>query len=1026
MPRRITAAILALLMLCCSALAAPAFSTMEGENWSRTNGVQVAGEGGGNAGYIENGDWAGYFDMDFGGGATGFTVCASTPNEGGTIELRLDSETGPLIGTCYITNTGGWDVWEDFTCEVRGASGVHDLYLVFRGGGGYLFDVNYFRFTGASAPVYASDADELTLAERYGLIPDCLQGVDLTKGITLAEYAALAVRVFETLWQTQEVPVPMNYPGVAGHRLQRELEKAYGLGLVNCFREDRFSPDWTLGRHMAAMLFCYLVKSIEEDGWTYETDADYPLEYTVTARFEDEGDIDRVALDSVYYLTSNGLMDGRTATRFDPVTEITREEAIITAKRIYEWEGGEVVWEDDWEDWDGDDWEDEDWGDFMLSMDPPAIPDDAPTTSPLSGPVPSAAPIAAPTPSDCALTVQDGALQAGTTLAAEPVSQKRVAALTGNGGFEQVYSPVNITAAGYDGSFFGSDVTLTVPVSGLREDELDRYVFAYYDEQADEIRYFWPDGYDPQAGTISIDLPHLSPWWGAKLTRDQEVEAFLDDYCTRLAVAQSQSRQAASELEPYIRAKAQALGLTRQATEDLVQSAVNYLGGQFQGNYKDTVETGTKAVTAITRGVIDDDLDGMRSGLEDALNGAIMHGWEELKFGERLDQVLGSEFAGSSAGTLLGNANGVARMAGRLAGGDLEGAAEELGGVMQNVFPPAEFVTKGARFLAAVGDTAFTYWKSSQIEELYQVYKNGARGLFGNEVVAQNRESFLTFLNTSSGFTLAKGVKRFYNMDKIGEVCERYGWNFQTYSELPERYREIFDKRAEDGLMQYFETRVRQEAEAAKIKEKERECVQEMLNPNYGVLRSDNFQRFFGESSGKDFSVTARLERLVKVRQFISQYVDEDALEKGRKYGFNYGMLLNEWVSLASRYKKSDAITKFIEYLKELGFLKQGIQPQAYSLELMLEMLQGFWNEPYTDKNGKSGVSRTDFCDMYLSPHSYGKGEASLDPNTGDLVITYQYTTSSVTVLSFHFVDRDHVLKTNPKTGKTVECVRAE
>ncbi len=619
------------------------------------------------------------------------------------------------------------------------------------------------------------------------------------------------------------------------------------------------------------------------------------------------------------------------------------------------------------------------------------------------------------------LTTADGALAAGAELSVEPLP---AAGLRSAG---EPFAAVEITGHGYDGAFFGSDVQLTLQVPETLEGDLGRYRFAGFDRQTGLTQYFWPDAYDRQAGTVTLNLPHLSLWWGTKMTQEEEIDAFLDEYSTRLAVAQSQSRQAASELEPYVRAKAQALGLTRQATEDLVQSAVNYLGGRFQGAYKDTIETGTKAITAVTRGVMDNDVDSMCSGLEDAVNGAIMHGWDELKFGSRIDKVLGSEFAGKTAGALLGSTNGVARMAGCLAEGDLSGAAAELGGVMQNVHPSVELATKGARFLASMGDTAFTCWKANQIEALYQVYKHGANGLFGNSVFPQDRQSFLIFLNSSSGFTMAKGVRRFYNLDKIGEVCERYGWDFRTYSELPEHYRNIFEQRAEDGLITYFETRLAQEAEAEKIRARERECIVEMLNPYYGALYAGNYAHFFGENDGQ-FSLTARMERLIKVRQFISQYVNEDALN--RAAGYHYGVLLNEWISLASQYSKADAIQKFCQYLQDLGFLKDGLEaPSRQTLEEQLALLKGRWLVPYTvqqgQRKGQSGVKAHDIYDSYLGSHSYGTGKAELD-ESGDLLITYTYHSGSVTRLRYHFIDENHVQETSLNTGRTETLTRAD
>lgn len=193
-----------------------------------------------------------------------------------------------------------------------------------------------------------SAADEIAAAGRYNLIPACLQNADLSGEITLAEYAALAVRVFEEVWQTQEIPASTPYPGVKGHALQREMEIAYGLGLINCFREDHFSPDWSLGRQMLAMLWGYLYKACEYDDWTYENDASFPLEYEAYPLYEDLADVDPLAEDSVCFLTENNLMPGISADTFDPEGAATREQAIVTAWRIFRLEG-EVYEEDSWD-----------------------------------------------------------------------------------------------------------------------------------------------------------------------------------------------------------------------------------------------------------------------------------------------------------------------------------------------------------------------------------------------------------------------------------------------------------------------------------------------------------------------------------------------------------------------------------------------------------------------------------------------------------------------------------------------------
>jgi hypothetical protein len=97
---------------------------------------------------LHDGDWAGYKYLDFGGGGThSFLAQAGSLAYGGRIEVRLDQPDGPLLGECRITRTGGWQNWQSFTCQLTASpSGVHAVYLVFRGLPGRLFDLNSFSF----------------------------------------------------------------------------------------------------------------------------------------------------------------------------------------------------------------------------------------------------------------------------------------------------------------------------------------------------------------------------------------------------------------------------------------------------------------------------------------------------------------------------------------------------------------------------------------------------------------------------------------------------------------------------------------------------------------------------------------------------------------------------------------------------------------------------------------------------------------------------------------------------------------
>jgi arabinoxylan arabinofuranohydrolase len=71
-------------------------------------------------------------------------VRVASAGSGGNVELHLDSATGAMLGSCTVPVTGDWQTWVTQTCPLSGASGVHDVYLVYTGSGGYLFNVEWF------------------------------------------------------------------------------------------------------------------------------------------------------------------------------------------------------------------------------------------------------------------------------------------------------------------------------------------------------------------------------------------------------------------------------------------------------------------------------------------------------------------------------------------------------------------------------------------------------------------------------------------------------------------------------------------------------------------------------------------------------------------------------------------------------------------------------------------------------------------------------------------------------------------
>jgi len=120
----------------------------EAETIAWESGVETerAGDGGVDVGFVENGDYIKVKGVAFGAGASSFQARVASATSGGTVEVRLDSTTGPVVGSCRVPATGGWQTWTSVTCPVSGATSTHDLYLRFTGGSGYLFNLDWWQF----------------------------------------------------------------------------------------------------------------------------------------------------------------------------------------------------------------------------------------------------------------------------------------------------------------------------------------------------------------------------------------------------------------------------------------------------------------------------------------------------------------------------------------------------------------------------------------------------------------------------------------------------------------------------------------------------------------------------------------------------------------------------------------------------------------------------------------------------------------------------------------------------------------
>lgn len=207
-------------------------------------------------------------------------------------------------------------------------------------------DLNYLDFAPGDGWSRASDwaVDELELASRLQLIPAVLVGADLTGQITRAEFAAVAVRLYENLSGVAAESAAHN-PFTDTDDL--DVLKAFNTDLAVGISPTLFNPDALLNREQAATILTRVFKKVHLPGWTWADDAHFNLEFDQPQLFADHEKISEWARDSVYFMAGNGIITGTGGNNFTPraitpeevamnYASTTREQALVLTVRMAE------------------------------------------------------------------------------------------------------------------------------------------------------------------------------------------------------------------------------------------------------------------------------------------------------------------------------------------------------------------------------------------------------------------------------------------------------------------------------------------------------------------------------------------------------------------------------------------------------------------------------------------------------------------------------------------------------------------
>ena len=126
-----------------------AFKQNPAELFDHQGGIEVGGVDPSARIYIESiqpGDWIKYSGVDFKAQATtlSFQAAADTPDW--SFEVRSDTKTGKLHGTCGPGKRFNSGVWRTYRCELNQLKGVKDVFFVFNGNPNARLKLDWYQY----------------------------------------------------------------------------------------------------------------------------------------------------------------------------------------------------------------------------------------------------------------------------------------------------------------------------------------------------------------------------------------------------------------------------------------------------------------------------------------------------------------------------------------------------------------------------------------------------------------------------------------------------------------------------------------------------------------------------------------------------------------------------------------------------------------------------------------------------------------------------------------------------------------
>ena len=161
---------------------------------------------------------------------------------------------------------------------------------------------------------------ELKEASKQNLIPEIFDEANLTKNITRKEFAHTVVKMYEKITGQKAVPIAKN---PFTDTKDKEVLKAYNIGITNGTSDTTFSPDSLITREQMATM---MTRALTKAGKDTSRPASAKL-------FADDSEFSEYAKDSIYYMSSIEIIKGVGENKFNAKGNASREQALAISIR---------------------------------------------------------------------------------------------------------------------------------------------------------------------------------------------------------------------------------------------------------------------------------------------------------------------------------------------------------------------------------------------------------------------------------------------------------------------------------------------------------------------------------------------------------------------------------------------------------------------------------------------------------------------------------------------------------------------